>query len=301
MIKPFIKKLLHRLVEVGGGNAIAKELHSLHEELLFLLNECSELRQIIRFLQAESPFYQSWMKQTRESFDSQWDNIPEGKGLVTDIEFNGSMLKLLENYTGLSKSWFKEKNILDAGCGNGRWSYALSSIGAYVTAIDQSEHGLNYAKNLCQSFPDFKAIRANLLDALPFPASSFDMVWSYGVLHHTGNTYGAFMNIAPLVKSGGALFLMLYGEPDNLLGFKEINHYTEHRRAVSGMNSSEIIQYCNNHFPKDLVHGYFDAISPAINDLYRFDEIRNWLIIAGYERIERTFNSRNLYIMAWKK
>ncbi len=45
-------------------------------------------------------------------------------------------------------------------------------------------------------------------------AGPFDLVWSYGVLHHTGDTYGAFRNVARLVKPGGRIFMMLYGEPD---------------------------------------------------------------------------------------
>ncbi|MDL2279095.1 class I SAM-dependent methyltransferase [Desulfovibrio sp. OttesenSCG-928-G11] len=271
------------------------------ESITFLRNECSDLRQIIRFLQTDSPAWQQWMEQTRASFDTQWEALPEGDFLATDPKFIAQMSALIESYTGLPRAWFGGKCILDAGCGNGRWSYALSALGAKVTAVDQSEHGLKAARELCASFPDFQAQQANLLQALPFAADSFDMLWSFGVLHHTGNTYGAFQHLAPLVKSGGVIFLMLYGEPLEAGQFQEINAYTLHRRAVSGMDFKEKIAYCREHFPPEAVHGWFDAISPAINDLYRFDEIRDWLLMAGYTDIVRTFENRNLFMTARKK
>jgi SAM-dependent methyltransferase len=278
-----------------------KKTEEMEAAIRYLLDECSDLRQIVRFLRAESPSWQQWMKQTCGSFDTQWVELPEGELLATDPSFRQNMAVLLEDYTLLPRTWFKEKHILDAGCGNGRWSYALASLGATVTAVDQSPHGIRAAKELCGEYSNFTAMQRNLLEPLPFEPNAFDMVWSFGVLHHTGNTYAAFQNIAPLVKPGGVMFLMLYGEPRTLEEFAEINEYVEHRRVVSSMRPEEAIAYCREHFPPERVHGWFDAISPAINDLYRFDEVCNWLLMAGYHTIQRTYPSRNLFITACKQ
>jgi SAM-dependent methyltransferase len=51
---------------------------------------------------------------------------------------------------------------------------------------------------------------ASLLDA-PFEDESFDVVWSNGVLHHTGDTDGSLKEITRLLKPGGWLWLYLYG------------------------------------------------------------------------------------------
>lgn len=52
---------------------------------------------------------------------------------------------------------------------------------------------------------------------------------------------------------------------------------------------------------KDYVHGYFDAISPEINDLYRWDEIIGWLKSAGFEDIKRTLSDHpNHHVIARK-
>jgi len=271
------------------------------ERIKYLENECSELRQIVRFLQVDSKAWNEFMAQTRQSFDTQWEQLPEGKGLVTDKEFLDQAINLVEKYTLLNRDWFKGKKVLDAGCGNGRWSYILSKMGADVTAVDQSIHGLQNAKKLCSSYPNFKSAQVNLLEPLPNELGQFDLVWSFGVLHHTGNTYKSFQNIIPLVKTQGMIFLMLYGEPSQGGEYTEINDYVFHRREISSMNFKNKISYCKNTFAPDLVHGWFDAISPRVNDLYRFDEIRDWLAMAGFTNINRTFQNRNLFIVAEKK
>ena len=46
------------------------------------------------------------------------------------------------------------------------------------------------------------------------------------------------------------------------------------------------------------IHGYFDAISPPINDLYTFEELQGWLLGEGFENIARTVDTRNHHIIA---
>lgn len=306
----FSKRLLNFAVKNIDENSLGlnnkfvelnNKLVNLEVRLKFSENECSELRQIVRFLQTDSDAWNNYMAQTRESFDTQWDLLPEGKGLVTDEDFLEQAVSFLEQYTALPRAWFKNRKILDAGCGNGRWSYILSSLGASVTALDQSLHGLNSAKRLCSAFNNFNAVHANLLEPLPKSLGSFDMVWSFGVLHHTGNTYLAFKHLIPFVKKGGIIFLMLYGEPSQQGEYAEVNDYVFHRRQISGMNFKEKIEYCKKNFLPELVHGWFDAISPRVNDLYRFDEVRDWLLMAGFVDVKRTYNSRNIFITALKE
>lgn len=294
-------KAVDHILKVGrswGGLNSRKAFHE--ERLAYLLNEVSELRQQVRMLLSESPSLDAWMKQTRSSFDTQWDMLPEGAHLVTDENFVRDATKWIEAYTSLPASWFKGKIVLDAGCGNGRWAFALSALGAEVTAVDQSEHGLQNVRKLCKNFPDFRAQAANLLEPLPLEGG-FDLVWSFGVLHHTGDTYRAFQNVQRMVKPAGMIFLMIYGEPTRAGEFAEINTYVKHRQATAAMSFPEKIEYLKRIYPDELVHGYFDAISPLINDLYRFDEFEVWLKNAGFTDVRRTFDNRNLFIVAQRE
>lgn len=270
--------------------------------LKFALNEISELRRLVRFLVTDSPTYTNYIRQTLSSFDYQWENIPEGIQLLGHPEFDKTSAGLVESYTGVPASWFKGKTVLDAGSGNGRWSYTFSKLGAKVTAIDYSPKGLENVKKVCAQFPEFEAQRVNLLEPLTLK-KQFDFVWSFGVLHHTGSTYNALNNLVAAVRPGGTLFLMIYGEAewDNLSSFEENNHYTELRRATAGMNFNQRKEYLSGLYPKELVNGYFDAISPLVNDFHPFDELVSWLNTAGFENIQRTYPHRNIFLTARRR
>jgi SAM-dependent methyltransferase len=265
--------------------------------LRYLLNEVSDLQILVRELAAQASLRNVDSSQTRESFSYQWDEITEGEHLMGDARFEKEMLGLIAKYTDFSTDWFTGKAVLDAGCGMGRWSYGFSKLGAKVTAVDQSATGVAALQALLGEKFDFQARQADLLQPLPFGAE-FDLVWCYGVAHHTGNTRLAVENVLAAVKPGGRIMLMIYGEPNNSSEFNEINTYVEHRRKTQFMNFDETQAYLEAIFPKNLVHGYFDAVSPKINDLHRFDEIEGWLRAAGFRNVRTTLESRNLHLVA---
>lgn len=292
-----MRALLGRLLE-----AVAPRPHHVSDELRFALNEVSELRQLVRMLLAESPSYRAWREQTTDSFDVQWDKLPTGVQLLGNPAFDRQSVSLVEAYTGLPSIWFGGKAVLDAGCGNGRWSYTLAKLGAAVTALDRSAAGLKEVERICGAFPGFRAIRHDLLEPLPTGAA-FDFVWNFGVAHHTGWTQRALHNVCNAVRPGGILFTMIYGEPrEGRPGeYAEINSYTEVRRATSGMSFDERIAYLRGRFKEEDVNGWFDAVSPKVNDLHRFDEVRDWLLAWGFEDIRRTFENRSLFITARRR
>ncbi len=75
--------------------------------------------------------------------------------------------------------------LLDAGCGEGRHSFAARRLGFKVTGIDLEPMALVRARRLARRdhLREIRFIVADVL-CLPFPGSRFDVVLDYGCLHH---------------------------------------------------------------------------------------------------------------------
>src|SRR5207249_4121331 len=190
-----------------------ERIQLLEAKVAFLLDEVSGLRSVVRHLAAEK-LDRLPMLQTRDSFDYQWRNLPEGHAMLSNPEWKAKVGQQIVEYTTLPRDWFRGKRVLDAGCGQGRWTYGFGTlqVGRCVS-IDISPAAIERTTNVAKEFGDrIEVQRKNLLQDLELPAD-FDLVWCFGVLHHTGDTYRGFQNVAKRVKPGGYLFLMIYAEP----------------------------------------------------------------------------------------
>lgn len=97
--------------------------------------------------------------------------------------------------------------VLDVGCGAGWLSLELARLGHMVTGVDIAEKrveiALNRATKECVSI-DYRAIPLEDLS----PDEPFDMVVSYGSLHHFPDVSGAVAKISSLLKDDGSLLLL---------------------------------------------------------------------------------------------
>jgi ubiquinone/menaquinone biosynthesis C-methylase UbiE len=112
---------------------------------------------------------------------------------------------------GFDLSWLEGKKCLDVGCGGGRYSIAMSRLGAgQVVGCDVSDDGLADARMRAGGLPDVSFEKASALD-LPFDDGSFDFVFSSGVLHHTTDPDKGLDELTRVLRPGGKLYLLLYG------------------------------------------------------------------------------------------
>jgi 2-polyprenyl-3-methyl-5-hydroxy-6-metoxy-1,4-benzoquinol methylase len=300
MRRPAFRAPMQKLARaVLGADAAPARDPALESMVRFLVYETSSLRRLMRHAIADNPSYRSMIEQTASSFNCQWESLPESEHLLSNPEFQAAVPDLVCKYTGLDAAWFRGKRVLDAGCGNGRFSWAMAKLGADVTAFDLSVNGTANLRHECAAAGlSVRVLRHNVLEPLPLEGP-FDLVWSYGVLHHTGNTHRGFQNIHPLVGKGGYLFLMLYGEPrlGVVSDFDELNAYERLRRATRNKSFPDVIALLEREVGSN-VHGWFDAVSPAINDIYSFEEIEEWLLAAGFSDVRRTLDNRNHHVIA---
>ena len=93
---------------------------------------------------------------------------------------------------------------------------------------------------------------------------------------------------------------MVYGFPETLPGFMELNRYEELRSELRNLPANEKKQVLIDRFGARAAHGFFDAVSPRINDLLTFREIEELLLNLGFKNIRKTIKNRNHHIIAEK-
>lgn len=110
----------------------------------------------------------------------------------------------------------KGLQVLEIGVGAGIDFCNWVRNGAIATGIDLTEHGLQLTKEHLDlegfSPSTYKLMTADA-ENLPFAEGSFDVVYSYGVLHHSPDTATAFKNAFRVLKPGGKFKAMIYHSP----------------------------------------------------------------------------------------
>jgi ubiquinone/menaquinone biosynthesis C-methylase UbiE len=107
-------------------------------------------------------------------------------------------------------SAFTGKKVLEVGVGQGTDLVQFARGGAHVSGIDITQRHLELA---ARNF-EVRGLRANLqyatAAAIPFEDDSFDVVYSFGVLHHTDNTVRCISECHRVLRPGGEFILGLY-------------------------------------------------------------------------------------------
>lgn len=107
------------------------------------------------------------------------------------------------------------KRFLDIGCGSGLSSLAAHRLGASVTSFDYDNQSVACTQELRQRFASsderWNVMQASVLDeAAMRELGQFDVVYSWGVLHHTGQMDRAIEAASDRVFPGGLMFIAIY-------------------------------------------------------------------------------------------
>lgn len=157
-------------------------------------------------------YEESYKKPQHFSFGKNWQNFLKNLNEKKVQEAKKSLVNFLggsENISG--------KTFVDIGCGSGLFSLAAYRLGAKkIVSIDIDDSSVACVKYLHEknTNPQHWEIKTGSALDREFLHSlgTFDIVYSWGVLHHTGNMYQALKNVTSLITSEGKLYIALYND-----------------------------------------------------------------------------------------
>lgn len=109
------------------------------------------------------------------------------------------------------------KRFIDIGSGSGLSSLAAHRLGADVTSFDYDPSSVGCTLEMRDRYAKdsdrWRIMHGSALDAAFLETlGTYDVVYSWGVLHHTGQMWNAIHNVLPMVRPQGILFLALYND-----------------------------------------------------------------------------------------
>lgn len=149
-----------------------------------------------------------------------WDERPCGTGDVAGVaEGSAEFFDALDARRYLLEGFIERyarfadqagRRVLEIGCGAGGDLLRFARAGARVTGVDLSPHSIALARRRFELVGLPADLRVADAEALPFPDGRFDLVYSWGVLHHTPDTPCALAEAARVLAPGGRACIMLY-------------------------------------------------------------------------------------------
>jgi SAM-dependent methyltransferase len=144
---------------------------------------------------------QQWYS-NKEPFSLQWYNDLAKKRYKTYYSYLSEDAEF---------QYHSGEKVLEVGVGIGTDLVQYAQNGAKVYGIDLGEDQVEFTKlNFKLKGLNFEEIKQGSAESIPYENSVFDLVYSFGVLHHTPNTEGSIEEVYRVLNNDGQAIIMLY-------------------------------------------------------------------------------------------
>ena len=158
------------------------------------------------------------MNLEKEAVRDFWDNASCGEDLYLGGDSKLHYLEQariryeLEPYI-LEFAEFKKsqgKTVLEIGVGLGADHQQFAEAGALLTGVDLTQRAITHTRKRFEILSLKSDIQMADAENLPFSDDTFDIVYSWGVLHHSPDTQKAIDEVLRVLKPGGVAKIMIY-------------------------------------------------------------------------------------------
>jgi 2-polyprenyl-3-methyl-5-hydroxy-6-metoxy-1,4-benzoquinol methylase len=104
----------------------------------------------------------------------------------------------------------RTKDVLEIGVGNGSHAQLLAEHAKSFTGIDLTEYAVRSTSERMRAFGLAGTVAQMDAEQMQFPDNSFDLVWTWGVIHHSANTRKIVEEMHRVLRPGGEAFVMVY-------------------------------------------------------------------------------------------
>lgn len=102
--------------------------------------------------------------------------------------------------------------VLEIGVGLGADHQSFAENGAELTGVDLTQRAIDHTRARLALFGLESHLQRADAEQLPYADDAFDLVYSWGVLHHSPNTAKAFHEVCRVLKPGGTARIMIYSK-----------------------------------------------------------------------------------------
>lgn len=333
MNSPYTIERILRILQCPVCNG---DIHGTNEGKAVQCLDCTRIYPIVdgilRFVDEE--YYQlnttnrSIEEKTKNYFGYEWKRFnrwgfvsEEELGENEKVEWLGGTVEArcqaFKNKCRISETELKESAyILDAGCGNGRYTYeAALHTDAIVIGVDIGYGAVSSAHENTIQLQNVIIIQANLFD-LPLKSGVIDACFSNGVLMHTGDARKAFKEISRTIRKRGVFVLNVYHKLNPIFELNDylIRTYTTRLSIERGIRFARRISAfarTANRLPYVLrIFNIFVRLQPTIIHMYdwytapiathhTYKEGEQWYQENGFSIVETKKSSLYPFIKPW--
>ncbi len=175
---------------------------------------------------------------------------------------------------------FKNKKVLEIGCGIGTDGVEFIKHGANYTGVELSENSLNIFKKRIKILK-LSHLKSNLIlssaeNLKNVPKLNFDLIYSFGVIHHTPNMRKAFNEIYKISNKKTKIKIMLYAKNSYKNYMLDLTNYRYEAQkgcpVVYKVDKNDLYKLINNKFKiielkQDFIFPY--QIKPYKKNIYK--------------------------------